>query len=171
MTPTFFTTVRSPVGTLTVVAAGDELVALAFDDDPRAARLQAEARRDDRRLRHATIQLEEYFAGTRRDFDLRLAPDGTPFQRRVWQALTEIPFGATATYGAIARAIGKPTATRAIGGANHENPIAIVIPCHRVIGADGSMTGYGGGLPRKRSLLALESRVAGTAQLELPATG
>jgi len=168
----FFTTVSSPVGRLTLVAAGDSLVALYFDDDPHAARARADAARDDRRLRAATTELEEYFAGTRTTFDLPLAPEGTAFQKKVWAALCRIPFGDTATYGQIARAVGRPAASRAIGGANHRNPIAIIVPCHRVIGADGSMTGYGGGLRRKRLLLDLESRVAASGQLTLPgATG
>jgi methylated-DNA-[protein]-cysteine S-methyltransferase len=165
---TTFTTISSPVGRLTLVAAGDHLVGLYFDDDPHAAPARATATRDDRRLRAATTQLEEYFAGTRTAFDLPLAPVGSAFQKKVWAALRRIPFGETASYGQIARAIGKPAASRAIGGANHRNPIAIIVPCHRVIGADGSMTGYGGGLRRKRLLLDLEARVAASAQLGLP---
>jgi O-6-methylguanine DNA methyltransferase len=164
----FFTTVSSPVGRLTLVGAGDSLVGLFFDDDPHAATARAEAVRDDRRLRGAAVQLEEYFGGARAAFDLPLAPEGSAFQKKVWAALRRIPFGQTATYGQIARAIGKPAASRAIGGANHRNPIAIIVPCHRVIGADGSMTGYGGGLRRKRLLLELESRLAVSGQLGLP---
>jgi methylated-DNA-[protein]-cysteine S-methyltransferase len=152
---TFFTTMPSPVGRLTLVGAGDELIGLQFGGErPGLGWI-----RDDHRMRPAVTQLEEYFAGRRTRFDLPLAPRGTAFQRAVWGALTRIPYGETASYGDIARAIGKPAASRAIGGANHRNPIAIIIPCHRVIGADGSMTGYGGGLPRKQRLLALESRV------------
>jgi len=159
---TAFTTLPSPVGPLTLVAAGDDdLVGLYFDDDPNGAP-RADWVRDARRLRPAAAQLAEYFAGKRTRFDLRLAPQGTAFQRAVWAALLRIPYGETASYGDIARAIGKPAAARAIGGANHRNPIAIVIPCHRVIGADGSLTGYGGGLDHKRLLLALESRVHST---------
>jgi methylated-DNA-[protein]-cysteine S-methyltransferase len=104
----------------------------------------------------ARQQLAEYFAGARRVFDLPLAPAGTPFQQRVWRALLEIPYGRTVSYGELARAIGSPGAARAVGLANNRNPIAIVIPCHRVIGADGSLTGYGGGLHVKEHLLALE---------------
>lgn len=158
-----FTTMSSPVGRLTLVADGDEMIGLHFDDDAMGARTLAGGIRlpdGDRRLRPAVDQLEEYFAGRRTRFDLPLAPRGTAFQKAVWAALRRIPFGQTASYGDVARAIGKPTASRAIGGANHRNPLAIVIPCHRVIGADGGMTGYGGGLDRKRLLLALESRVA-----------
>lgn len=101
-------------------------------------------------------QLEEYFAGKRHDFDLPLAPQGTPFQQRVWTALRQIPYGTTASYGQIAAAIGNPKASRAVGMANNRNPIAVIIPCHRVIGADGSLVGYGGGLPIKKQLLELE---------------
>ncbi len=165
---TFFTTVPSPVGRLTLLGEGEDLVGLYFDHDPEAARARAGAVRDDRRLQRAVAELEEYFAGARTRFNLPLAPRGTEFQKAVWRALVRIPFGETATYGEIARSIGQPAASRAIGGANHRNPIAIVIPCHRVIGADGSMTGYGGGLDRKRLLLDLEARVASSGQLGLP---
>ena len=109
-------------------------------------------------LAGAVRQLEEYFAGTRRAFDLPLAPRGTAFQRQVWQALCAIPYGETRTYGQIAAAVGRPKASRAVGGACHCNPIGIVIPCHRVVGSSGSLTGYAGGLERKAALLALERR-------------
>ena len=101
-------------------------------------------------------QLEEYFAGRRRDFDLPLAPHGTPFQLKCWQALREIPYGTVLSYGELARRVGNARGSRAVGGANHHNPISIIIPCHRVIGADGSLTGYGGGLDMKEALLRLE---------------
>jgi methylated-DNA-[protein]-cysteine S-methyltransferase len=118
-------------------------------------------------------QLAEYFAGARRAFALPLAPAGTEFERRVWQALVAIPYGETRSYAEVAQAIGRPAACRAVGRANGSNPIAIVIPCHRVIGSDGSLTGYGGGLDLKRFLLDLEggqgaSPAAAAAQLELP---
>jgi methylated-DNA-[protein]-cysteine S-methyltransferase len=103
-------------------------------------------------------QLAEYFAGTRREFDLRLAPEGTPFERSVWEELRRIPFGETRSYGEIAQAIGRPGAARAVGRANGANPIPIVVPCHRVIGADGSLTGFGGGLEAKSRLLEIEGR-------------
>jgi len=163
----FSSTMSSPVGRLTLVGQGDDLVGLYFDKDPLAAKMRAESGRDDRPLRPAIEQLEEYFAGARTRFELSLVPPGTAFQKKVWGALVRIPFGGTATYGEIARAVGRPDASRAVGGANHRNPIAIIIPCHRVIGADGSMTGYGGGLPRKRLLLELEARVASAGQLAL----
>jgi methylated-DNA-[protein]-cysteine S-methyltransferase len=124
--------------------------------------------RDGDPLREARRQLEEYFAGERREFSLTLEPAGTDFQRRVWQALRGIPYGATMSYGELARRIGNPRAVRAVGLANGANPISIIVPCHRVIGADGSLTGYGGGLERKRFLLALERgshREVGTARL------
>jgi methylated-DNA-[protein]-cysteine S-methyltransferase len=163
-TTTNFTITPSPVGPLMLVGEGDELVGLYFQNVPEAAAPPAPWVRDDRGLRDAAAQLAEYFAGKRRRFDLPLAPRGTPFQKQVWEQLQRIPFGETATYGDIARAIGKPAAFRAVGGANHNNPLSIVIPCHRVIGADGSMTGYGGELHRKRLLLDLEARVAGSAR-------
>ena len=103
-------------------------------------------------------QLREYFAGERTTFDLPLAPSGTPFQQRVWIALGEIPYGRTVSYGQIAVRIGRPRACRAVGLANGANPIGVIIPCHRVVGADGTLTGYGGGLDRKRFLIAMERR-------------
>lgn len=109
-------------------------------------------------LLEAARQLSEYFSGRRRKFELPLAPEGTDFQRRCWRALLDIPYGETASYGDVARAIGSPKAVRAVGGANHANPIAIIIPCHRVIGSNGSLTGFGGGLDVKSYLLALEAR-------------
>lgn len=104
----------------------------------------------------AITQLREYFAGRRRGFDLPLAPAGTDFQRRVWRALTTIAYGETISYGELARRIGNPRASRAVGLANGANPLPIIVPCHRVIGASGALTGFGGGLPIKRTLLALE---------------
>lgn len=109
-------------------------------------------------LEEAVRQLREYFAGQRREFDLPLRLRGTAFQMQVWQALQAIPYGEVRTYGEIARAIGKPKACRAVGMANHNNPISIIVPCHRVVGAGGSLTGYGGGLENKRFLLELEKR-------------
>ncbi|HBT76686.1 MAG TPA: methylated-DNA--[protein]-cysteine methyltransferase [Planctomycetaceae bacterium] len=106
----------------------------------------------------AAEQLKEYLAGERTDFELPLAPAGTPFQMAVWSALRQVPYGATRSYGQIANAIGKPTASRAVGGANNRNPIAIIVPCHRIIGADGSLTGYAGGMDLKRRLLDLEKK-------------
>ena len=116
-------------------------------------------------LREAKRQLLEYFDGERRDFDLPIAPAGTAFQRRVWDELRRIPYGETVSYGELARRIGRPTASRAVGAANGRNPLAIVVPCHRVIGADGALTGYGGGLPVKETLLAHEQGIAGGGAL------
>ena len=111
-------------------------------------------------LDEVASQLDAYFAGERRDFDLPLAPEGTAFQQSVWRALSGIPFGETRSYADIASVIGKPNAVRAVGAANGRNPIPIVVPCHRVIGADGTLTGFGGGLPTKRFLLSLEGAMA-----------
>lgn len=108
-------------------------------------------------------QVAEFFAGRRREFDFALAPEGTPFQKRVWAELVKIPFGETISYGELARRVGNPAASRAVGAANGQNPIALIVPCHRVIGSNGKLTGYGGGLPLKEKLLAWERRIAGTA--------
>jgi len=110
------------------------------------------------RLEDLTNQLRDYFAGQRKSFDLPLAPKGTPFQLAVWNALLEVPYGATISYSELSNRIGKPSAVRAVGAANGANPIPVIIPCHRVIGANGSLTGYGGGIERKQWLLALEGR-------------
>lgn len=144
--------VESPVGTLLIEAEDGAITRLEYVDD---------TGRDDSCpvLDEAERQLREYFEGMRKAFELPLAPKGTDFQRRVWAALREIPWGEVRSYGDIARRIGQPGATQAVGQANHRNPIAIIIPCHRVIGADGGMTGYGGGLDRKRALLRLEGYV------------
>jgi methylated-DNA-[protein]-cysteine S-methyltransferase len=115
------------------------------------------ARRDDRAISAVRKQVKEYCAGKRTEFELELAPQGTEFQQSVWRALLAIPYGETRSYGEIARAIGQPTAARGVGAANGSNPIALIVPCHRVIGSDGSLTGYGGGLPLKRALLAHEA--------------
>jgi len=140
---------QSPVGTLWLSAEHDQLVALDLPDRPAPT---AQIGRSDVLVR-AAAQLAEYFAGERRVFDLPLAPAGTEFQRAVWHALARIPFGVTCSYGDLARVIGRPSASRAVGAANGANPIAIILPCHRVIGASGALTGYGGGLPMKRWLL------------------
>lgn len=148
-----FLYVQSPVGPLTLTEEKGSLTGLYFGTlscpgQEGTSPLLAEASR----------QLEEYFSGNRREFILPLAPKGTPFQLRVWQALSAIPYGETRTYGDIARRIGSPKACRAVGMANHRNPISIIVPCHRVVGANGSLTGYGGGLEAKRFLLELERR-------------
>jgi methylated-DNA-[protein]-cysteine S-methyltransferase len=162
----WFDRLESPVGPL--FAAVDEdgaLVRLTFldaegDEAAEIARLTnrdgAAPHRDPARCRSVAAQLADYFAGRRRDFDLPLAPRGSAFQRAVWDELVRVPYGATVSYGELAARLGRPGASRAVGGANNRNPLPIVVPCHRVIGADGSLTGYGGGLDRKRALLALE---------------
>ena len=139
----------SPVGTLCLCAEDDQLVGLHLPDRPAPAGSPGRGGV----LARAAAQLAEYFAGERRDFDLPLAPQGTEFQVGVWRALARIPFGVTCSYGELARVLGRPSASRAVGAANGKNPIAIILPCHRVIGAGGELTGYGGGLPMKRWLL------------------
>jgi methylated-DNA-[protein]-cysteine S-methyltransferase len=146
------TIINSPIGPLTLTERDGALVRLSFGahgpcDPPTPL------------LRRATGQLNEYFAGTRRDFDLPLAPSGTEFQRACWHALTEIPYGETRSYGEQAMRIGRPDRARAVGAANGANPIAVIVPCHRVIGADGSLVGFGGGLETKRRLLDLEAGI------------
>ena len=149
----------SPVGTLRLVAEGDALIALHMEEPGGALEVDAAGGRGDPVLEEARRQLAEWFAGERTTFDLPLRPAGTEFQRAVWRALAEIPFGETRTYGEIAARLGRPSASRAVGAANGRNPIGIVVPCHRVIGADGTLTGYAGGIERKRWLLAHERAV------------
>lgn len=166
MPDTIWTTMSSPVGDLLLTGDGHSLEGLYLDagrsqvranGDRRDSSPMRPARRSDDAFADARTQLSEYFDGTRTAFELALRPKGTPFQLRVWEALRQIPYAATASYGEVAAAIGQPSASRAVGLANNRNPIAIIIPCHRVIGADGRLVGYGGGLDRKRYLLDLES--------------
>jgi methylated-DNA-[protein]-cysteine S-methyltransferase len=162
---TRFTLLESPVGELLALCGPDgRLTGLQFVEDRRPPAPPRDPRwvRDDEAFGELRGQLGAYFAGELERFELELHPRGSAFQLSVWSALREIPYGRTASYGEIAAAVGQPGAARAVGGANNRNPIAIVIPCHRVIGASGSLTGYGGGLPRKQRLLALE---AGTPSL------
>jgi methylated-DNA-[protein]-cysteine S-methyltransferase len=155
---TLWSVYESPVGALTLMGGPSGLRALSFPG--RSAPL-AEERRDPAALAPVSAQLDEYFAGRRQRFDVPLDLVGTQFQLSVWQALLAIPFGETRSYGDVARTIGRLDRVRAVGAANGRNPIAIIVPCHRVIGSDGSLTGYGGGLHRKRVLLDLEAGVAG----------
>lgn len=151
-------TLKSPIGPLTLIARAEGLTHVFFpghegplpagDDSPAAAAV----------LARAAEQLGEYFAGRRQRFDLPLAPTGTDFQRSVWLGLREIPYGATLSYGELARRVGRPQAVRAVGAANGANPLPVIVPCHRVIGANGRLTGFGGGLPAKMALLELEGR-------------
>jgi methylated-DNA-[protein]-cysteine S-methyltransferase len=153
-------TLASPIGTLTVVVNGDgALTHVLFQDQAPPAG----AERDPARCAAAVAQLREYFAGERADFDLPLAPAGSEFQRRVWEELRTVEYGAVTDYGSLGARIGRPGAARAVGRANATNPIPIVIPCHRVIGANGSLTGYAGGIEAKRLLLDLEGRAAAVA--------
>jgi len=152
-----YRTIDSPIGPLALAGRGKVLTNLRMVDqtyEPDRTNWVP----DDRAFPDAVEQLEAYFAGERTDFDLELSLTGTEFQRRVWQALLTIPYGETRSYGEIAEQIGASGAARAVGLANGRNPIAIIVPCHRVIGASGSLTGYGGGLERKQSLLELERR-------------
>ena len=162
------TVIDSVVGTLTLVAEEGVIVGLYMDlqrhrpdddalgePDPRGREVEP--------FKAAADQLDAYFAGELTRFDLPLAPRGSEFQQRVWAALQEIPYGRTESYGELAERIGSPGGARAVGLANGKNPIGIIIPCHRVVGADGSLTGYGGGLDRKQQLLDLELEVSGTA--------
>jgi methylated-DNA-[protein]-cysteine S-methyltransferase len=151
----------SPVGRLRLIASDEALVGIWFEHGRDAARGAAGlAPKSSKILAQARAQLEQYFAGKRRDFELPLDPRGTQFQRRVWRRLTQIAYGDTTTYGALAHELGNPKGSRAVGLANGSNPIPIVIPCHRVIGADGSLTGFGGGLAIKAALLDLERSAA-----------
>lgn len=160
----------SPLGPLTLVADEHGLAAVLWpDDDPRRVSVAADANDDDDRvadlaradaiLDRAAAQLDEYFAGTRTEFDLPLAPRGTPFQLDAWRVLRTIPFGTTISYGEQARILGDPNRARAVGAANGKNPLSIVVPCHRVRGADGRLTGFAGGLDAKAWLLDHERRV------------
>lgn len=159
-----YTRVDSPLGELLLVGSGGALVGVYMTPHRHGPEPAACWKRDDGALRESARQLAEYFAGIRTEFDLRLAPEGTPFQVRVWQALLEIPYGETEGYGDLAARIGSPGGARAVGMANGRNPISIIVPCHRVIGASGDLTGYGGGLQRKRWLLDHEAAVLAAAQ-------
>lgn len=156
-------TIETPIGPLRLDVEDGALVAVHLPGGRRPPSIAAEELPDDPVLAAAARQLEDYFAGRRTTFDLPLRPRGTAFQRAVWDALRAIPPGETRSYGEIARAVGKPAAVRAVGAANGQNPLAIVVPCHRVIGAGGTLTGYAGGLEAKRWLLEHEARVAGGA--------
>jgi methylated-DNA-[protein]-cysteine S-methyltransferase len=155
---TVYWTIDSPVGELVLAGDGERLQRLHFHEPDRRARVDPAWERTAEPFGELCAQLDQYFAGERHQFDVPLDPaGGTEFERRVWQALREIPYGETEAYGELAERIGHPGRARAVGAANGRNPIAIVIPCHRVIGADGSLVGYGGGLGRKRRLLDLEA--------------
>jgi len=158
VSPTATTTVMdSPIGPLTLVAVDGALTGVYMNEQRHLPKLPTECEHDDGGLVHVVEQLSAYFDGTLTNFDLPIELHGTDFQRRVWSALREIPYGETISYGELARWVGNPKASRAVGLANGRNPVSIVVPCHRVIGADGSLTGYGGGLERKVWLLEHEA--------------
>ncbi|GGA51943.1 methylated-DNA--[protein]-cysteine S-methyltransferase [Dyella nitratireducens] len=150
----------TPIGKLLLAADAQGLREVWFETGKHQTTPDPAWKHDPAQLAFARKQLEEYFAGTRTTFDLPLHPIGTPFQVAVWHALAKIPYGTTISYGDMAKRIGQPQAVRAVGAANGRNPLPIVLPCHRVIGADGSLTGFGGGLPTKRYLLAMEDQIA-----------
>ncbi len=151
--------IDSPIGPLTLAGVGPVLTHLRMVDQTYEPD-RADWELNDRAFPEAVDQLAAYFAGELREFELRLEMAGTEFQRRVWAALRAIPYGETRSYGEIAKEIGSPTAFRAVGLANGRNPIAVIVPCHRVIGANGSLTGFGGGMERKSTLLELEKNTA-----------
>jgi methylated-DNA-[protein]-cysteine S-methyltransferase len=160
MMTTLYTEMESPLGTLLLTAEDGALTGVHFPGGKHDRPRQPDWQHADSEpvLARARAQLAEYFEGRRTRFDLPLAPRGTDFQQAVWRALLAVPFGSTSTYGEIAAAIRRPSAVRAVGAAVGANPIGIVVPCHRIIGRDGTLTGYAGGLHRKEKLLALESR-------------
>lgn len=154
----FYTTVASPVGPLLLAGDGNGLRRVSFEGSRHFVPPATGWIEDDNPFSQVMEQLDAYFAGRLKEFNLPLALAGTPFQLSVWRGLTTIPYGETISYGQLATRIGNPKAVRAVGSANGSNPLPIIIPCHRVIGSNGGLTGFGGGLPMKKQLLALESR-------------
>jgi methylated-DNA-[protein]-cysteine S-methyltransferase len=164
---TFYTILESPIGPLQLISDGEALTGLFMNEHKGGPDPGEDWVRDDHNaiLAEARRQIKAYFTGERKTFDLPLAARGTEFQQRVWDALRQIPYGTTISYGELARRIGNPQASRAVGLANGSNPISIIVPCHRVIGANGKLTGYGGGVERKKALLALEAPAGETLTL------
>ncbi|MGE5625020.1 MAG: methylated-DNA--[protein]-cysteine S-methyltransferase [Bacillota bacterium] len=161
----YFHTIESPIGDLLLVGDADALHGVYFQDGKRGPTKPDKTwEPSEKPFREVARQLKAYFAGKLTEFDLPLEPQGTDFQLKVWSALRTIPYGDTWSYGELARRIRRPAASRAVGAANGQNPIPVIVPCHRVIGADGSLTGFGGGLPIKQKLLALEGALAGGAK-------
>jgi methylated-DNA-[protein]-cysteine S-methyltransferase len=156
--PVHYTHLPSPIGPLLLVCDSSGIRQITFPQGGRPLSPEPDWQEDQSAFAELTTQLRAYFAGELENFDVPLAPAGTPFQKKVWDELCKIPYGETISYGALAKRIGNPNASRAVGLANGSNPIPIVIPCHRVIGSNGKLTGYGGGLPIKEKLLALEKR-------------
>jgi methylated-DNA-[protein]-cysteine S-methyltransferase len=148
---------QSPIGKLLLVGTDGVLEELHFSNSPGQKHIAEDWQYDEACFKKALQQLSEYFAGNRQEFELEIAPKGTAFQKLVWKELSKIPFGQTASYGEIAERVGNSKASRAVGMANGKNPIPIIVPCHRVIGKDGSLTGFGGGLDVKKQLLKLEN--------------
>lgn len=163
MTTTRLRVIDSPIGQLTLAGDDEALTHLLMHQQTHPPKRQEHWVRDDRAFPEVVDQLESYFAGELTEFKVTMRREGTEFQRRVWAALCDIGYGETESYGALAARIGQPTASRAVGLANGRNPIAIIVPCHRVIGASGGLVGYGGGLDRKQTLLALERNRAAPA--------
>jgi methylated-DNA-[protein]-cysteine S-methyltransferase len=157
--PLFYTSMDSPIGELLLLGDDQALHGLYMQEGRKPVKISPQWQRSAAPFASVRAQLREYFAGERVAFQTPLEMDGTQFERRVWRALIDIPYGETVSYGEIAKRIDQPSAARAVGLANGRNPIAVIVPCHRVIGADGSLTGYGGGLARKRLLLELEAGV------------
>ena len=153
---TVHTTWTSPLGPITLVAEDDRLCGLYFSTHRHAPAVETFGPRDDEPFRAVMEQLTAYFAGERPAFDVPLALAGTPFQREVWAALRQIPYGETVSYAQLAAQLGRPAAVRAVGAANGRNPVSVIVPCHRVIGSDGGLVDYGGGVDRKERLLRLE---------------
>jgi methylated-DNA-[protein]-cysteine S-methyltransferase len=156
---TFFTQLDSPIGALFLTSDGEAITGLFMEQHKGGPKPFDGWRRDDALFREASNQLRAYFERELREFDLPLSTPGAPFQQRVWAELRKIPYGSTTTYGAIAKLLGKPNASRAVGAANGSNPISIIIPCHRVVGSNRQLTGYGGGIERKKFLLEFEAGV------------
>ena len=163
------TVIDSPLGEITLAAEDGMLTRLSFSDEKRRLRTTTLGARADAGFERVTQQLAEYFAGERTAFDVPLAPRGDGFQQRVWTLLRAIPYGETRSYGQLAAELGDPALARAVGAANGQNPIGIIVPCHRVIGSDGRLVGYAGGLERKQALLDLEESVAKGGRLFTPA--
>lgn len=151
----------SPVGRLLIAGDGELLHLISFPSGSRTWHPEQEWRKDEKPFKQAFKQLDQYFSGKRRGFDLPLHFAGTPFQNTIWKRLLKVPYGTTTTYRDLAIALGRPAASRAVGAANGANPFPIVVPCHRVLGSNGSLTGFGGGVDVKRFLLAHEQKIAG----------
>jgi methylated-DNA-[protein]-cysteine S-methyltransferase len=167
MTTTFFTNIESPLGPLFVQGDGQFVTGLFMREQSGWLGPEASWQNSDAALVAAAEQLAEYFAGERQAFDVPLRLVGTAFQQRVWRELVKIPFGTTIAYAELARRVGRPTASRAVGHANGRNPISIIIPCHRVVGADGTLTGYAGGLEKKQWLLDFERQTKGSSAVSI----